>query len=333
MSVSFHQESQEESQRGQPAGPPPAGRRPIPLGRLLEVLSQETIEVDTADATEHKNRLKQMAVRLGADGPSTDFDQQLQTELRGYRETAENKVGQLRKDLAITVDSVQEYMSRLSDQGGGQEQMFAADLQRLAALRKMTNLAQVHEGLEVVSVSLRETLEQIKAQNQAIVAQLQDEIKTLHKRLESTDRRQDKLGTLVNRAPFEKRIRAKVASNVVFSLYLIRVANWKELMNVFDQEEAQTLVNNIARRLADLLGPDTFSGRWYDGYFAAIIGMDKRGAMEGASDLAQQLSGIFETGRSPAAIRARVAVVDYLPGQDADQTLRRVEQLIRAFEG
>jgi GGDEF domain-containing protein len=302
------------------------------LSRLLEVLSQEAIAVDQADVLEHQARLKQLASRVKPEAPLVEFEQQLQVELHAYRETTEKKVTQLRKDLASTADAMQEYVTRFNGQDQTQEKMLTTDLDRLAALRKLSNVQQIHAGLDTVRVSIQSTLEQIKTQNQAIVAQLRDEIRTLHKRLENVSRREDQPGTLVNRAPFERRIRAKVASNDIFSLYLIRVTNWKDLTHSFDQEEALTLVTNISNRLAAVLGPDTFSGRWYDGYFAAIIGMDKRTAMERASELAQQLSGIYATGGAPVAIRSRVAVVDYIPGQDAEQTLRRVEQLIRAFE-
>jgi GGDEF domain-containing protein len=298
------------------------------IGRIAEMLASEVIRVEAAEAEEHQSRLRKLATRA-----TPDLEQLLQLELHAYRESAEKKVEQLRRDLASTADAMQEYIARFSSQDQNQETLFRTDLERLSKLRRLSDVSQIHAGLAVVQQSIAGTVEQIKAQNQAIIAQLRDEIRTLHKRLDNPDRRDPRGGTLVNRAPFERRIRLKVNNQEIFSLYLIRVTNWKEIVAILDQEHAQTLVTNIADRLAQLLGPDTFTGRWYDGYFAAILGVDKRKAMEGASDLAQQLAGAYSTGRSPVAIRVRVAVVDYIPGQDADQTLLRVEQLIRAFEG
>ena len=298
------------------------------LSRLIEVLAQEAIAVEETDATEHKGRLRELAKRQ-----SPDVEQLVQLELRSYREGAENKIGQLRRELASTADAMQEYVARFAGQDQNQEKALVFDLDRLATLRKMTNIVQIQAGLDIVRKSLAGTVEQIKAQNQAIITQLRDEIRTLHKRLDSPERREARSGSLVNRAPFERRIRAKVNSHEVFSLYLVRVTNWKEIMVSHDQEEAQVLVNHVSERLSTILGPDTFAGRWYDGYFVAILGVDKRSAMEGASDLAQQVAGVYPTGHVPVAIRIRVAVVDYVAGHDADQTLKRLDQLIRAFEG
>ena len=327
MVVSVHAGSEHE--QASPVAPTrsPPGET-TPLGRLLEVLAQEAIAVDVTDANEHKGRLKELATKAGA-----DLEIHLQLELRAYRESAEKKVASLRRDLASTADAMQEYVTRFTGHDENQERLLNSDLERLSMLRRMTNLTQVQAGLDIVRQSLAGTVEQIKAHNQAIIAQLRDEIRTLHKRLEGPERRDAQSGTLVNRAPFERRIRAKVNSQEIFSLYLVRITNWKEIFGVLEQEDAQTLVTNVADKLSKVLGPDTFSGRWYDGYFAAIIAVDKRKAMEGASDLAQQIAGAHSTGRGSVAIRVRVAVVDYIPGQDADQTLKRVEQLIKAFEG
>lgn len=325
MAVALHEESEQQSV--EPAGPG-APRETTQLGRMAEMLAQEAIAVDPADVEPHRDRLRKLGQRA-----SPDLEQLLQLELRAYREIAEKKVDHLRKDLASTADAMQDYVTRFAGQDQNQEKALTHDLDRLAMLRRMTNLQQIHAGLDVVQRSIAGTVEQIKSQNQAIIAQLRDEIRTLHKRLDSPERRDARGGSIVNRAPFERRIRAKVNNAEIFSLYLIRITNWREIIAVLDQEDAQILVTNVADRLAKISGPDTFTGRWYDGYFAAIIGVDKRKAMEGASDLAQQMAGIYATSHTPVSIRVRVAVVDYVPGQDAEQTLLRVEQLIKAFEG
>ncbi|MBY0503218.1 MAG: hypothetical protein K2X03_04885 [Bryobacteraceae bacterium] len=329
MAVSQQNDAPIERARPVASPPPkPVERDGLPAGRMLDLLANEAITVDPADTTAHRDRLRQLSKRA-----THELEAALQAELRAHRDSAEKKVEQLRRELASTADAMQEYVTRFAGQDQTQEKALVSDLERLATLRKMTNLNQIQAGLDIVRQSIAGTVEQIRAQNQAIIAQLRDEIRTLHKRLDSPERRETNAGSLVNRAPFERRIRAKVNGHEVFSLYLVRITNWKDLICSLDQEEAHTLVNNVSDKLGKILGPDTFAGRWYDGYFVAIIGIDKRAAMEGASDLAQQIAGVYPTGHVPVAIRVRVAVVDYLAGQDADQTLKRLDQLIRAFEG
>lgn len=325
MAVSLHQASDVDSAETNGSR---AADDPKQLGRLIAMLADEAIVIDPPETDEYKARLRTLAGRLAA-----DTEAQLKLELHSYREAAEKKISHLRTDLASTADAMQQYVTRFSTQDQSQEKLLSTDLERLALIRRMMDITQIHTAIDAVRQSLVDTIEQMKAQNQAIIVQLRDEIRTLHKRLDTPGRRESQPGTLANRAPFERRIRAKIENQEIFSLYLIRITNWKEAINTNSQDTAQTLVNQIADRLARLLGPDTFTGRWYDGYFAAILAIDKRTAMEGASDLAQQLAGLYQVGGSMISIRARVAVVDHIQGQDADQMLRRVEQLIRAFEG
>ncbi len=323
MAVSVHQGSEPKE------GTEGTGiRETTQLGRLMEVLAQEAIAVDETEAGEHKGRLRQLSTST-----KPDLEKLLQLELRTYRESAEKRVEALRKDLAGTADALQEYVTRFSGQDESQEKLLKSDLERLGALRSVTDVSQIQAGLDIVRESISGTVEQIKNQNKAIIAQLRDEIRTLQKRLESPERRDAQTGTIINRAPFERRIRAKVNAHEIFSMYLIRITNWKDVISSFDQDESQTLVTSVGDKLAGIMGSDTFTGRWYDGYFAAIIGVDKRTAMEGASDVAQQLAGVYTTDRAQVAVRIRVAVVDHIQGHNADQTLGRIDQLIRAFEG
>ena len=76
-------------------------RETSPLTRLLEVLASEAITVDEGEAKQHKDRLRALAQRS-----VTDVEPLLQVELRTYREGAEKKVDQLRRELASTADAM-----------------------------------------------------------------------------------------------------------------------------------------------------------------------------------------------------------------------------------
>lgn len=315
-------------------GPPETASLPTaavgeagPLARLMEAFAEETVTVDEPEAMAHKGRLRQLVTRLD----EADFDQRLKGELKAYRAGAEQKIQLIQGDLSSTATALQDYVTRSSRQDLNQEKLLQADLDRLGTLGKISDLSQVRVGLDIVRRSIAGTVEQINAQNQAILGQLRAEILTLQKRLGGDVRRQDATGTLANRTAFEHRIRAKAGTAETFSLYLVRIANWKELIHALDQHQAESLITNVGDKLTELLGPETFSGRWYDGYFAAIVGIDKRTAMEGASDLSHRLAGNYSTSQAPVGVRIRVAVVEHIPGHEADQTLKRIDQLIRAF--
>lgn len=300
------------------------------LTRLMEVLAEEAIGVDSTDSDAHKGRLRQM----GASIPS-DLEKQLQTELSTYRQAVEAKVDAWKQNSTNTTAAMDEYATHFAGKDENQEKVLADELEHLGLLCQLTDLAQIKAGLDGARDRFTNTLRQLKVQNASLIAQLREENRSLQARLGGPDRRvaQKQGGTLANRAPFERRIRAKVYAHETFSMYLIRITNWRDVISSFDQEEAQILVNSVGEKLASVMGGDTFSGRWYDGYFAAIVNVDKRTAMEGASDIAQQLGGVYTTDRAQVAVRVRIAVVDYILGHDTEQTLDRIDQLIRAFEG
>ncbi|MBY0372654.1 MAG: diguanylate cyclase, partial [Bryobacteraceae bacterium] len=112
--------------------------------------------------------------------------------------------------------------------------------------------------------------------------------------------------------------------------------NWSHILQTETAERASILISEVHSRLNESLGADTFAGRWYDGYLTALVPLDKRAAMDASDELVRQLSGRYPVPDGASTkmlqISVRIAVLDHFKGQTAEHLLKRVDQLIRAFE-
>ncbi len=294
--------------------------------RLIEVVAQEAITVERTATAAHQAKLRQLAGLDSGDGVET----MLQLEMRSYREHAEKKIDDLRSDLAGAAVAIQDYITRLSDADQGHEELLATDLERLTTLRRIRDVDQIHASLNQVCQNPATTLQQIKKQNQAVIIQLQDEIRTLHRTLDKMNgvKRLDP----TNRGPLESNIRAKSERRELFSLYLVRIINWKMITGQLSEFESGVLAKLVTERLSCFLGLETFAGCWERGNFVAVVAVDKTTAEKHAGPLGQLVAGIYEDAGRSVTPQARVVVVASPLGQDVERTILSIQQLIEAFE-
>lgn len=310
-------------------------------GEVVRVVSEETISIEAGMAERQKQQLRLLAKQGEGLKTGQEFDgwsQLVRGQLREYRQAVESRVEQQKQDLASTGSALQEAMEAIAMQGEDQTKRLQAELGNLNRLRSVTKVEDIHQGIDTVSHSLNDVVRMMQVQNSLVVTQMRDEIRTLQQRLELAERRNRSTnGNLSHRGPFERKIQAKIAADEVFSLFLVRIMNWKQVLSGLPQDKAQDLTNEVAARLGNVLGSETFAGRWYDGYFAAIVGAAKRQAMDATQEIVQKVSGPYKLSSAPSEkpvqINTRVSVLEHYTGQTADHMLKRVDELIRAYEG
>jgi GGDEF domain-containing protein len=305
---------------------------------VIALFAERVVAVREDESERHQEQLTQFSKAL-KDGQAEwgRVRPQFAECLTHYKEAAEKQIRQIRMDLASTAEALQEYVAAFVGQGADQERRLDQDLQRLISLREKKSLPEVQSGLDEVCEALTENLRRLKSQNQVIVGQLRDEIRTLQKRLEQAQRRvENKAGNLSHRLAFERRLEERITRDEIFSLFLVRIINWNAVLERETKDFVLQLTDVVSAHLKESLGRETFSGRWYDGYFAAIVPVDKRMAFETSESLARNLTRSYSVtaGRETRSVdlKARTAVIDHVKGQSPEHMLRRVDQLIRAFE-
>ena len=311
----------------------------IRVRNLVETVAEEVVVVDELEAQQHRYRLRTMTIEM-AKTPALEawphWHDQIQTELKNYRQQTEKRVRSLRSDLEQTAEALQEYVIAFADGGQNEEQRLKRDLSALQQLRQKQTVPELHDGLAAIASRLSGTIDEIQKRNQLVVTQLQDEIRTLQRRLEQAERRQGQTANISQRASFEKRVQERIQRGDDFCLFLVRIPNWSHILQTETAERASILISEVHSRLNESLGADTFAGRWYDGYLTALVPLDKRAAMDASDELVRQLSGRYPVPDGASTkmlqISVRIAVLDHFKGQTAEHLLKRVDQLIRAFE-
>jgi len=312
--------------------------RPLWLSDFAQIAGEETIAVDEGAAVKQRQQMKILAKQAGGLRNVTEFDAwsaMARTQLHTYRLEIERRFEQQKKDLDSAGSALRDAMETVAQQGEDQTQQVEAELKTLERLRKVEQIAEIHQGLDQVSHSLADVVRGMQTQNSLVVAQMRDEIRTLQARLEIAERRgAGTPGNLSHRGLFERKLEAKIAGDEVFSLFLIRISNWKQAIAGLPQDRAQALTNEVSLRVSKALGAETFAGRWYDGYFAAIVNTNKRQAIDTTQDIVQRVSGGYKIPGTEKLLQlaTRVAVLEHYFGQFAEHLLRRVDELIRAFE-
>lgn len=310
------------------------------LQAVVNLIASETIVSDETTAETQRWKLRTLAsqARMLVEDPAFQrWLPELEVAQRDYRDWVEKRLRLLEKDLAQTGAALQDAMLSVASQGEDEERRLNGEIDKLKHLREKDSVDEIRHGLDEACSSLDHLIQTMQTQNHMLVTQLRDEIKTLQTRLETAERRQTTVpGNLSHRGFFERKIEARVANGDTFSLYLVRVVHWKTLLAALSQEKAQMLSNDVSQRLAQALGTETFAGRWYDGYFAAIVSRGKSDAMSASNQIVQKVSGHYKLSAAenekPLNLSVRVAVLEHYQGQTAEHLLRRVDQLIRAFE-
>lgn len=310
------------------------------LQAVVNVVSEETIVADDTTAETQRWKLRTLASQAAGLSNDIGFERwlpELKLAQQDYRDWVEKRLRQLQKDLAQTGAALQDAMLSVANQGEDEQRRLNGEIDKLKHLRQKDSVDEIRNGLDEACSSLDHLIQTMQTQNHMLVTQLRDEIKTLQTRLETAERRQNTVpGNLSHRGFFERKIEARVANGDTFSLYLVRVVHWKSMLAAMTQERAQMLSNDVSQRLALALGTETFAGRWYDGYFAALVSSTKTDAMSATNQIMQKVSGQYklngDPNEKPLTLSVRVAVLEHYQGQTAEHLLRRVDQLIRAFE-
>ncbi len=308
----------------------------------LQAVRDNIVEVDAHSAAEHRERLGAI-VRLfdhiNDKDAMLETSTVLRTELRSYQEGAGRQLSRLNQQLASTVTALQQMMESLAAGSEDQQDRLKGEMQRLKALISMDDLSALRSGISESLNGIAGCIDHIHRQNQLVVAQLRDEIRTLHSRVEAAERSAalDPVTGMMSRREIEAAIERQVSAGESFCLIFIWVKNLKMLQRQYGRKISDDLTVAACQRLADVVESRGSVGRWSDDELIAIIQIQKTEAIRLCKDLPGQLKGPHECahqGRNlHLLLQVSSGVVEARPGERADRLLDRADTLMRALAG
>lgn len=310
-------------------------------GLALTSTEQNVIEVDHQQATQFRRELQALVSQLGeATSPEQLMNIQdlFRGELREYRDSTHEQLRRLRKEMDAAVAALEEFAGNASARGDDHEKELKQALKTLDAAAASDRLEAMKAAIRAASADILSSFEQMQAKNQFAIAQLKDEIRLLHQKIQAGRRPGALNAETWKRQDVDQRIDQMLGQNAPFCLVLIVLRNLKTLASRYSRGVVEEALESLQVRLRDTLGgEEAMLGRWTSNQFVAILNVSPSSAMAISRDAAQKLMEpySFKHEGIPCTLAFQVAagVVDRQAGSDAVKFQNKLASLSKALGG
>jgi GGDEF domain-containing protein/soluble cytochrome b562 len=309
-------------------------------GLALSSTEQNVIEVDHQQATQFRGELQTLINQLGG-ATSPEQLQNIQDlfrgELREYRDSTHEQLRRLRKEMDAAVGALEEFAGNASARGDDHEKELKQALKTLDTAAASDRLEAMKAAIRSASADILSSFEQMQAKNQFAIAQLKDEIRLLHQKIQAGRRPLALNAETWNRQDVDHRIDQMLRQNTSFCLVLIVLRNLKMLASRYSGRVVEEALESLQVRLRDALGGESMLGRWTTNQFVAILNVAPSSAMAISRDAAQKLTEpySFKHDGIPCTLVFQVAagVVDHQAGSDTLKFQSKLASLSKALGG
>lgn len=309
-------------------------------GLAIASTEQNVIEVDHEEAALFRGELQALLSQLG-EATSPEHLQNIQDlfggELRGYRDSTHEQLRRLRKELDAAVSALDDFAGNAVTRGDVHEKALQQALKSLDTAAASDRLETIKAAIRAASADILSSFEQMQARNQIAIAQLKDEIRLLHQKIQA-GRNMVALNTETwNRQDVDHRIDQMLSQNTSFCMVLIVLRNLKTLASRYSGAVVEEALESLQVRLRDTLGGGSMLGRWTVNQFVAILNVAPSNAMAISRDAAQKLTEpySFKHEGIPCTLVFQVAagVVDHQAGADVLKFQSKLASLSKALGG
>jgi len=254
-------------------------------------------------------------------------------ELREYQQQVHHRIESLRQEVKSAAAAMQTFADGLVANSTDHESQVEQELQTLATVSKADDLWKIRGGIHEAIGNIASSIEEMRRGNQVVVALLQDEIRTLHREIQSERRAHatDRATGAWNREKLTDRIEALFLQNEAFCVLLIRMRNLKQLEQRYSRNVVEGTLKAVLMRLHQIAGADSMIGRWSLEEFAVILPIEPPDAIALSREVTNKLTGEYsvqENGLSrTVSLQVVTGIVERRGGVVSDSFLRNVEQL------
>ena len=299
---------------------------------VLHNVANYAVELDDQVTSQHRRYVTAVAEGLTSTAESLrEAGATLRALLRDYRAKAAEYLNNIREQLASTARALEEVMESLAQTDGDCETRMRSALGGLRELAQQPAAEPVRELLLSAANAVGNSVEEMRKQHRAHVAQFMTEIRMLHSRIGQLESAAtiDAVTQLLTRPEIERHIRSLEQGNV--SLLLMATSGLRLAEVRFNGDVAAELAGAFAKRLRNVLPPNTVTGRWSTEEFVAILDASAADAIKAAKAVAEQLSGTYSCLLDGKVVRpdlqVRVMVVEGAEG-NPERLLARVREFM-----
>lgn len=223
-----------------------------------------------ADAS---SRTVERCVREADAGAFNELRTGIRAGLRDYRDRAGRYIDELRSNLARTTAALDEMLTTLQSGDSDAEIQLKNEITRLETLDKLASMDDLRAALRRSAILLAGYMAQLKQEKDIAVAQLRDEIRTLHTSLEQARRAAttNEITGICEREEFEKLLRLEITARSPFSVVRMALQNFGNLAGWYQRNTLDQLLDAFCKRARGVFPADTMIGRWRDNVFCAMV--------------------------------------------------------------
>jgi len=293
------------------------------------------VEVDEQTTSQHRRHVTAVAEGLSFES-LRESNSTLRALLRDYRAKAAAYWNGIREQLASTARALEAVMESLAQTDGDSETRMRAALNGLREVAQHPAAAPIRDLLSAATNVVGQSVEEMRKQHQAHVAQFMTEIRMLHQRIGQLESAAtiDGVTQLLTRAEIERHIQSPGPREV--SLLLMSTSGLRLAEARFNVTVAAELAGAFTKQLRNVLPPNAVTGRWSTEEFVTVLNAPAAEAITLAKAVSDQLSGTYTCLLDGKVVRpdlqVRVTVVEPADGAP-DRLLARVREFMaRALE-
>jgi GGDEF domain-containing protein len=270
------------------------------LARCIQAAGQYCVELRHEDAEKLRANLQRLA-DFAIHSQDRDSAEQLQADVRGelraYRDRAQKEAQQLKDQVTQAVTSMQELIATVNSTGTDHEDALRREFTHLEKTAATGDLSAIRAAIRQTIDAALKSCEEIRRSRELVIAQLQDEIRNLHREVDQERRAalRDRSTGLWSRAKLDSRIQDLLLLNESFCVFLIGIRNYSRLAAQQPELLPETL-RAVGGRLRSLAGKDGeigMAGRWSDDTFAIIFNLPLSSAPATIAQIQSKLNGTY----------------------------------------
>ena len=253
--------------------------------------------------------------------------------LRDYRDKAAQFLGRLRQQLESTAKALQETVEALAQSDGDHSTRLRDTLKEVRAAAATPEGAPLRTILTAAVDSIEGDLAQMRREQQFTMAQLQTEVRILHRRVESLQNAaaMDQASKFSSRRSIEEYIESLPPAG--FMVLILKSHGLAQARAKYGASIADELVATFARRMRNCVPRDAVVGRWNEQDFLAVLPVFQGKGRADLQAVSDHLSMPYACMMAGKVVRISLEVsVEVLPAAEGppETMLRCVE---KAFGG
>lgn len=284
------------------------------LHRCIQATCQYAIELNHRDATVFRDNIDRIAAAVNGDLTKPQCAQiasDFRGELRGYHGKTQREADRLRSEMDSMVESMQGLIANIATSGSDHERVLHQEFSALEETAQTGDLATLKAAIHHAAETAIKSCGEIRRSCEVVIAQLQDEIRNLHREVDQQRRAAmtDQATNIWNRAKLDNRVKDLVLLNEPFCVILIGIPDLVQVTRR-DPRLIPGLLQAIAGRLTTMAkkgGESGMAGRWNDEVFAIVFNLPLMAVPLTPADMKKTLSSAYTVQLDGASIEVSIS--------------------------